>query len=144
MAGLTELAGFQGELLHPADAGYVPEEATAFSGREAGYALNINAVATHGDGYPGAGRLGPPDVGGHGTPRQRRLRQLPRPGGQRPGPGRLRRGQVPPVGRAQACLGPRQPVPPNQNITRADPLGSGYDTTPGFMPMGGCGRTGGG
>jgi FAD/FMN-containing dehydrogenase len=30
-----------------------PEEATAFSGRDAGYALNINAVAGDGDGYPG-------------------------------------------------------------------------------------------
>jgi FAD/FMN-containing dehydrogenase len=32
--------------------GRVPEEATAFSGRGAGYALNINAVATDGDSYP--------------------------------------------------------------------------------------------
>jgi FAD/FMN-containing dehydrogenase len=30
----------------------VPEEATAFSGRGAGYALNINAVTTDGDGFP--------------------------------------------------------------------------------------------
>ena len=30
-----------------------PEEATAFCGRDAGYALNINAVAGDGDGYPG-------------------------------------------------------------------------------------------
>jgi FAD/FMN-containing dehydrogenase len=30
----------------------LPEEATAFSGRGAGYALNINAVATGGDGLP--------------------------------------------------------------------------------------------
>ena len=30
----------------------LPEAATAFSGRGAGYALNINAVATDGDGYP--------------------------------------------------------------------------------------------
>jgi FAD/FMN-containing dehydrogenase len=32
--------------------GRVPEEATAFSGRGAGYALNVNAVAAGGDGYP--------------------------------------------------------------------------------------------
>jgi FAD/FMN-containing dehydrogenase len=32
--------------------GRVPEEATAFSGRGAGYALNINAVARDGGGYP--------------------------------------------------------------------------------------------
>ena len=31
---------------------HLPEEATAFSGRGAGYALNINAVATDADGYP--------------------------------------------------------------------------------------------
>jgi FAD/FMN-containing dehydrogenase len=30
----------------------VPEEATAFSGRGAGYALNVNAVATDGDRFP--------------------------------------------------------------------------------------------
>ena len=30
----------------------VPDEATAFSGRGAGYALNINAVATDRDSYP--------------------------------------------------------------------------------------------
>ena len=95
-----------------------PTRATAFSGRGAGYALNINLPWPRTRTATGAGRLDPADVGGHAAAWQRRLRQLPRPGGQRPGPRRLQPGQVPPAGRAEACVGSGQPVPPS---TRTSP-----------------------
>ena len=87
--------------------GRVPEDATAFSQRDATHNVVINAVWTEDDPGRPAHHLGARVLRRHAAARARpRLRQLPGRRGARPRPTGLRCREVRPAGRAQARLRP--------------------------------------
>ena len=94
--------------------GRVPEDATAFSQRDATHNVVINAVWTEDDpdGRP-AHRLGARLLRRPAAPCARpRLRQLPRRRGTRPRSTGLRHREVRPAGRAQTQVRPHELLPP--------------------------------